>query len=117
MVKISSSAIAEIERIKLSRKIPDICVRLTVQPGGCLDFFYNLELEPLDKMEKQHQSDRIVEVDSIKLAIDTETWKQVESLQLDYAEDLMGGGFRFHNPQVKQTCGCGISFATPTEVK
>ncbi|MEN9565232.1 MAG: hypothetical protein RLZZ69_428, partial [Cyanobacteriota bacterium] len=46
----------------------------------------------------------------INLAIDPQSWKYVESLKLDYAEDLMGGGFRFHNPQNKKTCGCGISF-------
>ena len=112
MVKISPSAIAEIERLKLSRQIPDIYLRLTVKSGGCLDFFYNLEFESETNLEQLKNGDRILEIDGVKLAIDDGTWKYVQSLKLDYAEDLMGGGFRFYNPQVKKTCGCGISFAT-----
>jgi iron-sulfur cluster assembly protein len=30
---------------------------------------------------------------------------------LDYSEDLMGGGFRFHNPNAAQSCSCGNSFS------
>ena len=109
MVKISPSALAEIERLKLSRQIPDIYLRLTVKPGGCLDFFYDLEFESETNIEEL-EGDRILEIDGVKLAIDDGTWKYVESLKLDYAEDLMGGGFRFYNPHLKKTCGCGISF-------
>jgi iron-sulfur cluster assembly accessory protein len=32
-------------------------------------------------------------------------------LQIDYSEDLMGGGFRFQNPNATANCGCGNSFA------
>ena len=106
MVKITRAAIAEIERLKLSRH-PDINLRLTVKAGGCLDFFYELEFESESELAS---GDRLIEVNDVKLAIDAETWKYVESLKLDYAEDLMGGGFRFHNSRAKKTCGCGISF-------
>jgi iron-sulfur cluster assembly protein len=112
MVNISPSAVAEIKRIKLNRKIPDAYLRLVVKSGGCLDFFYDLQFESQVKIDRSptDQSDRLIEVDGINLAIDPQSWKYVESLKLDYAEDLMGGGFRFHNPQNKKTCGCGISF-------
>lgn len=111
MVNISPAAVAEIKRIKLNRKIPDAYLRLVVKSGGCLDFFYDLQFE--SKVEIAHQtnkSDRLIEVDGISLVVDTQSWKYVEFLKLDYAEDLMGGGFRFHNPQNHKTCGCGISF-------
>ena len=111
MVNISPAAVAEIKRIKLNRKIPDAYLRLVVKSGRCLDFFYDLQFE--SKIEIAHQtnkSDRLIEVDGISLVVDTQSWKYVEFLKLDYAEDLMGGGFRFHNPQNHKTCGCGISF-------
>jgi iron-sulfur cluster assembly protein len=113
MVNISPAAVAEIKRIKLNRKIPDAYLRLGVKSGGCLDFFYALTFESAIKIDvpQTDQSDRLLEIDGINLAIDPQSWKYVESLKLDYAEDLMGGGFRFHNPQNKKTCGCGISFA------
>ncbi|WP_143438253.1 iron-sulfur cluster assembly accessory protein, partial [Hydrocoleum sp. CS-953] len=35
----------------------------------------------------------------------------LNGLTLDYSEDLMGGGFRFNNPNAKVVCGCGNSFS------
>jgi len=108
MVDISSTAVAEIKRLKLSHETPDICLRLAVKSGGCLDFFYELLFEDEDfQVEK---SDRLLEANGINLVVDEQSWKYVQDLKLDYAEDLMGGGFRFHNPQHQKVCGCGISF-------
>ncbi len=112
MVQISSAAIAEIERIKLSRQVKDLYLRLMVKSGGCLDFFYDLKIEVGSKQThtSPESGDRLIEVNGINLAIDSQSWQYVESLKIDYAEDLMGGGFRFHNSQHQHTCGCGISF-------
>jgi iron-sulfur cluster assembly accessory protein len=30
---------------------------------------------------------------------------------IDYVETLEGAGFKFNNPNVKSTCGCGQSFS------
>lgn len=115
MVEISSTAVAEIDRLKRNRQMTDSSLRLIVKSGGCLDFFYALELEDNEnQVEDNSQSDRILEVNGVSLVVDPQSWKYIEHLKLDYSEDLMGGGFRFHNPQMKKTCGCGISF---TEVK
>ncbi|MEM6611266.1 MAG: iron-sulfur cluster assembly accessory protein [Cyanobacteria bacterium P01_C01_bin.72] len=112
MVNISPAAVAEIKRIQFSRKIPDIHLRLMVKSGGCLDFFYELKFETgadvgnVSGVSGEHR----LKISGINLAIDHQSWQYVESLQLDYVADLMGGGFRFHNPQNQKTCGCGISF-------
>jgi iron-sulfur cluster assembly protein len=115
MVNITPAAVAEIKRIQLNRQITDTPLRLMVKEGGCLDLFYDLTFElresrvELDDPQTA-KSDRLLEVNGISLVVDSQSWQYIESLNLDYAEDLMGGGFRFHNPQNKKTCGCGISF-------
>ncbi|MGL5832792.1 MAG: HesB/IscA family protein [Waterburya sp.] len=112
MVNITPAAVAEIKRIQLNRQMTDAPLRLMVKEGGCLDFFYDLTFESkveLDELQAA-KGDRLLEVNGISLVVDSQSWQYVESLNLDYAEDLMGGGFRFHNPQRKKTCGCGISF-------
>lgn len=117
MVEISATAVAEIDRLKRNRQMTDSSLRLLVKSGGCLDFFYALELENIKHQvedNSEEQSDRILEVNGVSLVVDPQSWKYIEHLKLDYSEDLMGGGFRFHNPQIKKTCGCGISF---TEVE
>jgi iron-sulfur cluster assembly protein len=115
MVNITPAAVAEIKRIQLNRQMTDAPLRLMVKEGGCLDFFYDLSLVSRESRvelddPQTAKSDRLLEVNGISLVVDSQSWQYVESLNLDYAEDLMGGGFRFHNPQNKKTCGCGISF-------
>ena len=133
MVEISLTAVAEIERIKHNRhRSLDSFLRLRVKSGGCSGLFYDLELEDLPETSKDNLDhpldeegdyphskanatsalhDRIIEIQGIKLIVDPQSWQYIEHLKLDYSEDLMGGGFRFYNPRIKNTCGCGISFA------
>lgn len=112
MVNITPAAVAEIKRIQLNRNMTAAHLRLMVKEGGCLDLFYDLAFESNVELNESQPvtSDRLLEVDGISLVVDSQSWQYIEFLNLDYAEDLMGGGFRFHNPQRKKTCGCGISF-------
>ena len=109
MLDLSPTAVAEIKRIK-SQQTPDTCLRLTVKPGGCLDFFYDLTFESEVNDSEVTTGDCAFEIDGISFVVDNCSWEYIRDLKLDYAEDLMGGGFRFHNPQHQKTCGCGISF-------
>ncbi|MGD1919758.1 MAG: HesB/IscA family protein [Pleurocapsa sp.] len=116
MLQISSSAVKEIQRIQRNKTQPDISLKLTVNSGGCSGLFYELKLEHQDSSQDGDranvpQSDRLIEIDGVKVVVDGDSWQYVENLEIDYAEDIMGGGFRFHNPLAKNVCGCGISFA------
>lgn len=115
MVKISPTAIAEIKRLQSSRQIPSSCLRLSVKTGGCRGLVYDLKLEQLESSSETatDPGDRTIETAGVTLKIDPQSWEYSEHLKLDYSEDLMGGGFRFHNPRLKNSCGCGISFAIP----
>jgi iron-sulfur cluster assembly protein len=108
MIQLSQSATSEINRLKA--KQPNALVRLAVKPGGCSDLFYNLSFDEIVK-----SSDRIFEVNGLKILIDDESLNYLDGLALDYSEDLMGGGFRFHNPQAVSTCSCGNSFSFSQE--
>jgi iron-sulfur cluster assembly accessory protein len=108
MIQLSQAATSEIKRLK--SKQPDTLVRLAVKPGGCSDLFYDLSFD-----ETQKQSDRLFEINGLKILIDDESLSYLNELALDYSEDLMGGGFRFHNPQAISTCSCGNSFSVNQE--
>jgi iron-sulfur cluster assembly protein len=60
--------------------------------------------------ETRQDSDYLYQIEGISVLIDKSSLPYLEELRLDYAEDLMGGGFRFSNPQVATTCSCGLSF-------
>lgn len=115
MVDISPTAIKEIKRIRANPQNSARSLRLAVKAGGCCGLFYDLKFEEneitsMDDNLARDTGDRLLEISGIDLRIDVESWKYLKNLKLDYSEDLMGGGFRFNNPQIKSSCGCGISF-------
>ena len=112
MLEISSSAAKEIKRIQRNQTKSDIPLSLSISSGGCSGLFYELKLEHTIDASKSERTIR--KINGIDLIIDDDSWQYIESLKIDYAEDLMGGGFRFHNPKAKNVCGCGVSFAITT---
>ncbi|MFK0731645.1 MAG: iron-sulfur cluster assembly accessory protein [Gloeotrichia echinulata IR180] len=108
MIHLSPAAASEIGRLKLKQQ-NKVVFRLAVKPGGCSGWFYDMSFEQSENVSDV--SLRIFDVNGIQVAIDAESIDLVNGLKVDYSEDLMGGGFRFDNPQAIATCGCGNSFA------
>ncbi len=105
MIHLTQAAANEINRLKHSRQKDDGYFRLGVQAGGCCGWYYTLDLN-----ENLQKGDRHYESEGISILVDEQSFPHLQELQLDYAEDLMGGGFRFHNPNASATCSCGLSF-------
>jgi iron-sulfur cluster assembly accessory protein len=108
MINISPAAVSEIKRLQYSRGQPETQLRISVREGGCCGLFYALELS-----QTGEQGDRIYQSNGISLMVNPQSYPYVQGLKLDYSEDLMGGGFRFHNPNVTSSCSCGQSFSPP----
>ena len=109
MVNISKAAAKEINRIKTSRKQPDSYLRITVRKGGCSGCFYDLSLES-NLTYLIEPKDHHYQKGEVSIVIDSQSEAYIKNLKLDYSEDLMGGGFRFQNPQATNVCSCGLSF-------
>jgi iron-sulfur cluster assembly protein len=107
MIHLSQAAANEIRRLQTSRQKTDSHFRIGVQPGGCSGLYYTL-----DFCENPSQSDRALESRGISILIDEQSVSYLENLKLDFAEDLMGGSFRFQNPNAIATCGCTLSFSS-----
>ena len=107
MIHLSPAAIHELSRLRdrQSASDPQFC-RILVQAGGCADFYYNLSFE-----SQVNPSDQILDKGELQVIIDPQSLEYIDGLTLDYTEDLMGGSFRFHNPNAVRTCGCSHSFA------
>ncbi|MBW4444068.1 MAG: iron-sulfur cluster assembly accessory protein [Plectolyngbya sp. WJT66-NPBG17] len=106
MIELSQSAIAEIRRLRTRHPDPSAFFRLQIEPGGCAGLSY------LAKFETElNSSDRIQQCHGIQIAIDPHSAQYLDNLTIDFSEDLMGGSFRFHNPNAKKSCDCGVSFS------
>lgn len=106
MIHIRPAAVREIQRLLSLRQNPHLRFRLGVQTGGCADLYYTLEFD-----ETVHPNDCLFECGDLPVTIKDEDRLYVEGTVVDYSEDLMGGGFRFHNPNAVRSCSCGLSFS------
>ncbi|MFB2935175.1 HesB/IscA family protein [Aerosakkonemataceae cyanobacterium BLCC-F154] len=106
MINLSKAAASEIRRLMTKQKQSNSQFRLSVQPGGCAGIYYTLEFAAAIQSQ-----DRVYDCQGIQIVVEENNLKYVNGLTLDYTEDLMGGGFRFHNPNASSTCGCGNSFS------
>lgn len=103
MVKITATALQEIKRLQQSASQPDTNLQLQIQPGGCCELYYVFKFT--NKLEGV-----IWEYEDLKVVVEPEDQAYLENLVIDYSEDLMGGGFRFQNPQASNICSCSYSF-------
>jgi len=82
-------------------------IRVGVQGGGCSGFQYSMDFE-----EKAKDGDVTLEQGGVRLYVDAMSSMYLQGVTIDYVQGLQGAGFKFNNPNAKNTCGCGSSFST-----
>lgn len=80
-------------------------LRLAVKPTGCSGYMYVVELA-----EQVQEHDRIFESHGVPIVVDGQSLGYLDGTEVDYAREGLNEGFRFDNPNVAATCGCGESF-------
>lgn len=105
-IHLTQTAAQEIRRLQASRQKAGSYFRLGVQPGGCSGWYYTL-----DFAETPSDRDRVCESQGISILVDEQSYPYLKDLAIDFSEDLMGGSFRFQNPNATATCGCALSFS------
>jgi iron-sulfur cluster assembly accessory protein len=106
LVGLSDKAAEKVREIRGEESIEEgYALRLKVQGGGCSGFSYDLYFD------QPQETDRPFEVKGVKLICDEMSLMYLLGTEIDYVEGLHGAGFKFNNPNVKSTCGCGSSFS------
>jgi iron-sulfur cluster assembly protein len=80
-------------------------LRISVVGGGCSGFTYSMAFENTPNM-----LNKTYQFNGLKVFIDQASMFYLDGAEVDYVETLEGSGFKFNNPNVKSTCGCGSSF-------
>ena len=108
MITLTATAAAKVKGILEQEKesLKEGALRIYVQGGGCSGFQYGMVLDEVA------EDDQVIETDGIKVVVDPMSLRHLDGAEVDYKEDLMGGGFAIKNPNAKSTCGCGHSFQT-----
>ncbi|MCS7031444.1 MAG: iron-sulfur cluster assembly accessory protein [Gloeomargarita sp. SKYG116] len=112
-LRITPAALGALQQWQLRTGQLQTRLRLGVTPGGCAGYAYTLALEPLEAPALE--TEIWGEVAGMTVVIQRAHQPLLAGLTLDYTEDLVGGSFRFQNPQAQRTCNCGHSFSVTTE--
>jgi iron-sulfur cluster assembly protein len=106
LVTITEAAKNEVKRMLSEHDLQDSVLRMGVRGGGCSGLSYTLGFD-----QKVSEHDNIFEIDpGVKVVVDMKSYLYLKGTELDYTTDLIGGGFKFNNPNARKSCGCGSSF-------
>jgi iron-sulfur cluster assembly protein len=81
-------------------------LRVGVKKSGCSGFAY-----VLDFADAVNADDMVFEQDGVKVIVAADSLAYLEGMQLDYVREGLNSFFKFNNPNVKDSCGCGESFS------
>ncbi|KAL7552897.1 hypothetical protein ACHAWF_016146 [Thalassiosira exigua] len=86
-----------------------LVLRMGVRNGGCSGMSYVMDFSSEDEIGEEDEVDRY-DGEGIRCVVDAKSLLYLYGLELDYSDDLIGGGFKFFNPNAEESCGCGSSF-------
>lgn len=106
MISLTPVATSKVKEIMTQQNPAPSALRVAVVGGGCSGFSYHMAFE-----NQTNGTDNVYEFDGLKVLVDQMSEMYLEGIEIDYVETLEGAGFKFNNPNVKSTCGCGSSFS------
>lgn len=106
-IAVTDRAVAEIKKAAAARAVPPKGLRVGIRGGGCTGFSYlfewaDAEPRPEDKVLSFEEG-------AVRVFIDPKSYMFLDGSTLGYQTTMVGRGFKFENPNVKGTCGCGES--------
>lgn len=106
VVQITETALDEVRRLRDKKGLDEIVLRVGVKGGGCAGLTYTMTFDAsiTDK-------DTVTQHDGVKLVVDRKSAIFIKGMVLDYSDALIGGGFKFENPNARKSCSCGTSFS------
>jgi iron-sulfur cluster assembly accessory protein len=105
-LSLTDNAIGKVKEIMAQQDPVPAGLRVGVVGGGCSGFSYNMTFE-----NQQGMMDKVFTFDGLKVFVDATSAMYLDGCVVDYVETLEAAGFKFENPNVKSTCGCGSSFS------
>ncbi|MCD8547288.1 MAG: iron-sulfur cluster assembly protein IscA [Aeromonadaceae bacterium] len=100
-----TEAAANRVRTFLANRGKGLGVRLGIKTSGCSGMAYVLEF-----VDESDADDQIFEQYGVKVVVDSKSLLYLDGTELDFVKEGLNEGFKFHNPNVKDECGCGESF-------
>jgi iron-sulfur cluster assembly accessory protein len=104
-VQLTDNAVNKVREIMATQDPLPAGLRIGVVGGGCSGFQYSMSFE-----NQSGLMDKVYDFNGLKVFVDATSLMYLDGCVVDYLETLEAAGFKFENPTVKSTCGCGSSF-------
>lgn len=104
-VTITEKAAVQVAK-QLQKRGKGLGLRLGVKKSGCTGFAY-----VVDYVDAAEPEDRVFEQHGVRVFVREGDLSYLDGVQVDYRREGINEAFKFDNPNVKATCGCGESFA------
>jgi iron-sulfur cluster assembly accessory protein len=105
-VVLTPTAVSKVKEIMAQQDPVPAGLRIGVVGGGCSGFSYSMSFENSPGI-----MDKVLNFNDLKVFVDATSIMYLQGCTVDYVETLEAAGFKFENPNVKSTCGCGSSFS------
>lgn len=111
IIMIKEKAMDRLVELKQKQADPSspLILRMGVRNGGCSGLSYVMDFSTEEEIQDEDEVDDYSQ-EGIKCVVDAKSLLYLYGLELDYSDDLIGGGFKFFNPNAEESCGCGSSF-------
>ena len=104
LISVTANAGIKITEL-LRREDKGTYLRIKISGGGCNGLSYKMKF-----VDQGKDNDILVESSGQSVLVDSKTALYLRGTTLDYSNKLVGGGFKFSNPNAKASCSCGESF-------
>ncbi len=105
VVRLTESAAEEIRGLLGKEENAGKTLRVYIEEGGCSGLQYSMTFD------EKRPDDLAVEMHGVGMVIDPFSAQYPRGAVVDFSDSLTGGGFKITNPNARQSCGCGKSFA------
>lgn len=104
-ISVTESAAMQIQK-QLTKRGSGLGLRLGVKKSGCSGYAY-----VLDYVDDTLENDQVFDSAGVKVVVNEADLPALNGIEIDYKKEGLNAAFKFNNPNVKGTCGCGESFA------
>ena len=109
-IQLTENAAKQI-KTQLSKRGKGVGLRVGIKKNGCSGWAYTY-----DYADDVRADDQVFELNDAKVVVDNESLEFLNGSKLDFVKDGLKQIFKFDNPNVDATCGCGESFSVKEKV-
>jgi iron-sulfur cluster assembly protein len=107
-IQLTENAAKQI-KAQLAKRGHGLGLRVGVKTVGCSGYAYTY-----DYADEMRPDDQLFEAHDARIVVDAKSLEFLEGSTLDFVKEGLKQVFKFQNPNVDATCGCGESFSFKT---